>query len=86
MNGGKRGAKRHYDYLHDEGIAKLPKAKSGDALEHLDPLPKSLVVRIKLRNGGMCEDCVTTIMRDLTEVVIVAVPPQSPRRTRNGLA
>jgi hypothetical protein len=54
MNGGKRGVKRHYDYLHDEGTAKPPKAKSGDALELLDPLPTSLIVRIKLKNGGTC--------------------------------
>jgi hypothetical protein len=62
MNGGKRGAKRHYDYLHDDGLSKLPKAKSGDVLEHIDPLPSALIVRIKLKNGGTtrtsCENCV----------------------------
>jgi hypothetical protein len=53
MNGGKRGSKRHYDYLHDEiGTKALPKPKSSDALDQLDLYPSSLIVRIKLRNGG----------------------------------
>ena len=58
MNGGKRGSKRHYDYLHDDvfggglGNKSLSKAKSMDSLELQDSFPHSLVVKIKLKNGG----------------------------------
>lgn len=52
MHGGKRGTKRHYDYLHDELGKSLVKAKSSDVIEPQDPHPKSLVIRIKLKQGG----------------------------------
>lgn len=53
MNGGKRGSKRHYDYLHEETGSKTQlKPKSTEIVEQLDPYPRSLVVRLKLRNGG----------------------------------
>jgi hypothetical protein len=52
MNGGKRGSKRHYDYLHDEPSSKVSLKPKVEVVEQVDPHPKSLVVRIKLRNGG----------------------------------
>jgi hypothetical protein len=47
MNGGKRGTRRHYDYLRDE-VYDRPKPKK----EFVDPFPDSFIVRIKMRNGG----------------------------------
>lgn len=53
MNGGKRGSKRHYDFLHDDyGSRSLVKPKSSDALDQADLYPKSLIIRMQLRNGG----------------------------------
>lgn len=53
MNGGKRGSKRHYDYLHEDSGSKTQlKPKAAEVLEQQDPLPNSLIVRVKLRNGG----------------------------------
>ena len=52
MNGGKRGSKRHYDYLHDEPSSKVSLKPKVEVTELIDPHPKSLIVRIKLRNGG----------------------------------
>lgn len=47
MNGGKRGTRKHYDYLHDE-VMERPKPKK----EFVDPHPNSMIVKIKLKNGG----------------------------------
>ena len=53
MNGGKRGSKRHYDYLHEETGSKTQlKPKVVEIVEQQDPHPNSLIVRLKLRNGG----------------------------------
>ena len=54
MNGGKRGSKKHYDYIHDDALTSkaLVKPKSSESLEAQDAYPKSLIVRIKLKNGG----------------------------------
>jgi len=53
MNGGKRGSKRHYDYLHEETGSKTQlKPKAVEIVEQQDPHPSSLIVRLKLRNGG----------------------------------
>lgn len=54
MNGGKRGARRHYDYLHDTS-AGLPYYNSKPKVkkEFVDPHPESLVLRFRVKNGGM---------------------------------
>lgn len=53
MNGGKRGARRHYDYLHDTS-AGLPYYNSKPKVkkEFVDPHPESLVLRFRVKNGG----------------------------------
>jgi hypothetical protein len=49
MNGGKRGSKRHYDYIRDDVyLNKTTKPKK----EIIDPHPDSFIVKVKLRNGG----------------------------------
>lgn len=52
MNGGKRGSKRNYDYLHDEPAPARPAAKVKPVETDQDPLRNSLIVRLKLKNGG----------------------------------
>jgi len=52
MNGGKRGAKRNYDYLHDEPAPAKPAVKAKPIETDQDPHPNSLIVRLKLKNGG----------------------------------
>jgi len=46
MNGGNRSLKKHYDSL-DDGFFLQNRKNS-----KLDPFPDSLIVKIKLRNGG----------------------------------
>jgi hypothetical protein len=48
LNGGKRGSKRHYDCLQDEGLGKSPKKVH----KNMDPFPNSLIVRFKMKGGG----------------------------------
>ncbi len=54
MNGGKRGIRRHYEYLHDTSLSlpyysSKPKAKK----EFIDPHPTSLILKFKVKNGGI---------------------------------
>lgn len=56
MNGGKRGTRKHYDYLRDETYER-PRPKK----EHVDPNPNSMIVKIRLRNGGNCRHFSSTI-------------------------
>ena len=55
MNGGKRGSKRNYDYLHDESFGKPVASKPPKLAEVTipDPYPNSLVIRIKFKNKGI---------------------------------
>lgn len=54
MNGGKRGARKHYDFLHDNTSQSLPYySKPKPKKEFVDPHPDSLVVRIRFKNGGI---------------------------------
>jgi hypothetical protein len=53
MNGGKRGARRHYDYLHDVPSTGLPYySKPRVKKEVVDPHPDSLIVKIKVKSGS----------------------------------
>lgn len=47
MNGGSRSTKKHYDALDDGFFLQ------GRSNFKTDPFPDSLIVRIKLRNGGI---------------------------------
>ncbi|KAJ1431503.1 hypothetical protein B484DRAFT_448327 [Ochromonadaceae sp. CCMP2298] len=47
LNGGKRGSKRHYDCLQDEGMGKSLKKVH----KNMDPFPNSLIVRFKMKGG-----------------------------------
>jgi hypothetical protein len=53
MNGGKRGVRRHYDFLHDNAVS-LPyySSKPKQKKEFVDPYPDSLVIRVRVKNGG----------------------------------
>jgi hypothetical protein len=55
MNGGKRGVRRHYDFLHDNAVS-LPyySSKPKQKKEFVDPYPDSLVIRVRVKNGGNC--------------------------------
>lgn len=49
MNGGKRGTRKYSEVFLDESYLKpMPKKQV-----EVDPCPNSLIVRVKLRNGGM---------------------------------
>ena len=50
MNGGKRGSRRFYESLIDDGYKGVVKPKIINGF--IDPYPKSLIIKIKLRNGG----------------------------------
>ena len=56
MNGGKRGSRRHYESLQDN--VKLSKSKKGALERSFDPYPNSLVVKIKLKSGGILNKCI----------------------------
>lgn len=47
INGGKRGGRKFYESLKDP-VEPKPKIRK----ETVDPHPTSLIVRVKLRNGG----------------------------------
>ena len=48
MTGGKRGSRKHYDALGDDFFFHGRTTK-----EKVDPHPESLVIKIKLRKGGI---------------------------------
>lgn len=53
MNGGKRGVRRHYEFLQDTSVS-LPyyNSKPKQKKEFIDPFPESLVVKVRVKNGG----------------------------------
>ncbi len=49
MNGGKRGSRKFNDALFEDSSGRAPKAAK---VVEVDPYPTSLIVRIRLKNGG----------------------------------
>jgi hypothetical protein len=51
MNGGKRGSRKYNDALFDDSMFRLPTKPR--VAEIPDPFPSSLVVKVRLKQGGM---------------------------------
>ena len=80
MNGGKRGSKRHYDYLHDDASSNhansktVNKQKSNESQDQQDAHPLSLVVRIRMKNGGKHHKYPATSLLFTLTVVLLSTP------------